>query len=58
MDFTKALSLSLGKIPDPVITSYQLGLIIHDLFKNKTYEGKPLSQIQKEYASNIAERDD
>lgn len=42
----KALTLSLGEFDSPVITRYDLGLRIHRLYKEKSYEDKSIS-LQK-----------
>ena len=47
MKTLKALTLSLGNINAPVITSYQLGRIIYYLFSTKTYNGEPLNLSKK-----------
>lgn len=43
MKTVKAISLSLGELSSPVITRYQIGLIIHTLYKDKHYKGEALS---------------
>ncbi len=50
MKTLKAISLSLGNLSTPVITRYQIGLIIHGLYKAKHYQGSPLP-LQKEAAT-------
>lgn len=49
MKALKALTLSLGDINDPVITRYQLGLIVFRLYKLKKYKGEPIN-LQKSFA--------
>lgn len=49
MDLIKAISLSLGDVETPVVTRYQLGLILHRLYRDKTYAGEKI-RIQKEQA--------
>ena len=51
MELLKALTLSLGEIEDPVITRYRLGVILHHLYRDKTYKGERL-RIQKEGATS------
>lgn len=43
MKTIKAISLSLGELSTPVITRYQIGLIIHALYKDKNYKGEALT---------------
>ena len=50
MKTVKAISLSLGELSTPVITRYQIGLIIHSLYKEKHYQGNALT-LQKEAAT-------
>ncbi|MBL4580200.1 MAG: hypothetical protein JKY29_00155, partial [Gammaproteobacteria bacterium] len=49
--FIKALTLSLGDINKPVITRYQLGLIIHSLYQAKEYKGESIG-VQKDAADS------
>ncbi len=50
MEFVKALTLSLGEIKEPIITSYRLGLIIHHLYQSKQYKAESIDRIKKDYA--------
>jgi hypothetical protein len=50
MEIIKAFSLSLGEIEQPIITRYQMGLILHGLYKDKTYKGELLGKVKKDYA--------
>jgi hypothetical protein len=50
MDLAKALILSLGEFAEPVISRYQVGLIVHELYARKTYRGEMLQRIQKDFA--------
>ncbi|MDH5228438.1 MAG: hypothetical protein OEY38_00035 [Gammaproteobacteria bacterium] len=52
MKILKAITLSIGELEQPVITSYQLGLIIFNLYKTKIYKGEPITNIQKEVADS------
>lgn len=52
MKLFKAITLSLGDLSTPVITSYQLGLILFNLYKTKTYKGDSISSLQVEYADS------
>lgn len=49
MDIIKALTLSLGDLDEPVITSYMLGKTLHALYRDKKYKGEDISKLQKEY---------
>jgi hypothetical protein len=51
MELIKAISLSLGSLQEPVLTSYRLGIIIHRLYLSKTFNGEPLSRLLKDHAS-------
>lgn len=50
MDLAKALILSLGEFTEPVISRYQVGLIVHQLYARKTYRSEILERIQKDFA--------
>jgi predicted transcriptional regulator of viral defense system len=39
----KAITLSLGELNTPVITRYQLGLVIYTLYKEKRYAGEAIA---------------
>mgnify|MGYP004372863969 CR=1 FL=1 len=49
MKLIKAITLSLGELNTPVITRYQLGLVIFNLYKEKRYAGEALG-LKKEVA--------
>ena len=51
MKLIKAISLSLGNLQEPVLTSYRLGIIIHQLYLSKVFNGEPLVRLSKGYAS-------
>ena len=53
MELSKALSLSLGNLPEPVVTRYQLGLILHQLYFDKAYQGEKLDRLQKNQATTV-----
>ncbi len=53
MELTKAISLSLGSLNEPVVTSYRLGVIVHQLYLSKAFHGEPLSHLSKVRASSI-----
>jgi len=52
MKLFKAITLSLGALSAPVITSYQLGLILFNLYKTKTYKSDSITGLQIEYADS------
>lgn len=47
MKIEKSIILSIGRIQNPVITSYQFGRILYDLYKECYFENEPLN-INKE----------
>jgi predicted transcriptional regulator of viral defense system len=49
MKMIKALALSLGETNKPVITKYQLGVVVFGLYRQKRYKGEPVS-LQKDVA--------
>lgn len=51
MELIKAISLSLGNLQEPVLTSYRLGIILHRLYISKKFNGEQLSRLSKKYAS-------
>jgi len=50
MKLIKALTLSLGEMGKPVVTQYQLGLLIHHLYRNKRYKSEAIPSLVKECA--------
>jgi len=51
MKILKAITLAVGELEQPVVTSYQLGLIVFYLYKTKSYKGEAIN-IQKPYAES------
>lgn len=47
MQILRALTLSIGDIKKPIITTYDLGLILFSLYHERSYKGEPLPHIQK-----------
>ena len=47
MDLSKALSLSLGELTEPVVTRYRLGLIFWHLYEERSFHGEPLEGLEK-----------
>jgi predicted transcriptional regulator of viral defense system len=48
MEIKTALSLELGHLHQPVVTSYQLGVLIFRLYQAKIYHGEKLTRLQKD----------
>ncbi len=48
MEISTALTLSLGKLHQPVVTTYQVSVILFQLYQTKAYEGQALPRIEKE----------
>ncbi len=53
MDLTKAITLSLGEVAEPVVTAYRLGVILHQLYAEKAYQGEKISRLQKDFATSV-----
>jgi len=53
MNLTTALTLSLGEIREPVITSYNLGVLIYGLYQKKEYKGEKFSRLRVEAANSV-----
>lgn len=49
MKILKAITLAIGELEQPVVTSYQLGLIMFNLYKAKNYKGESIASLQKQY---------
>ncbi len=52
MDLPKALSLSLGQLDEPVVTRYQLGIILWRLYRSRSFAGEPLEKLKEETADS------
>lgn len=48
MKLGTAIAFEIGELKRPVVTAYQLGLIVFRLYKTKTYQGKKLSSLRRE----------
>lgn len=48
MDITSALTREIGLLPQPVITSYQIALILFQLYRERVYKGEPLKRLKRE----------
>lgn len=47
MELSTALTLALGNLHQPVITSYQLGVTLFQLYQAKSYQGEALTRLEK-----------
>lgn len=47
MHLTTALTREIAQLPQPVITSYQIAVILFRLCKERTYDGEPLQQLAR-----------
>ncbi|MCG7984534.1 type IV toxin-antitoxin system AbiEi family antitoxin domain-containing protein [Candidatus Thiodiazotropha endoloripes] len=52
MKLTKALSLSIFELNQPVITYYQLAVIVHNLYISKSFRGENILSIRRDYANS------
>ena len=51
MLLSKALTLSIGSLEEPVITQYRLAVIVHHFYRTKSFQGEGLRQLQKDRAT-------
>lgn len=51
MELSTALTLALGNLHQPVITSYQLGVTLFQLYQAKSYQGEALTRLEKNVPS-------
>ncbi len=49
MKAVKAITLSLGDLDKRVVSKYQFGLIVNNVYRNKVYGGEPVN-LQKDFA--------
>ena len=49
MEIRTALALEIGRLEQPVVTSYDIGRLVFRLYQAKTHEGEKLSRIHKDY---------
>ena len=54
MRLLKAITLAIGELEQPVVTSYQLGHIVFNLYKAKRYKGEAITGLQKPYPDSRA----
>ena len=47
MDTRKAVALQIGKLNQPVVTLYQIAVIIFKLYKDGSYQGQKLTRLKK-----------
>lgn len=50
MDLIKAFTLSLGELSLPVIPAYPMGLIMHRIYRSRSFHGKKIGWIIKPHA--------
>lgn len=50
MDIRKAVTVEIGKLNQPVVTLYQIAVIIFKLYKAGSYKGEKLTKIRKNRA--------
>ena len=48
MEISTALTLELGSLHQPVVTTYQLGVRLFQLYQAKTYHGQALIRLEKD----------
>ena len=48
MEISTALTLELGSLHQPVVTLYQLGVKVFQLYQAKTYQGQALTRLEKD----------
>lgn len=48
MEVSTALTLELGNLHQPVVTTYQLGVTLFQLYQAKTYQGQALTRLEKD----------
>lgn len=48
MEVQAALTLSIGQLRQPVITAYELGVLLFQLYQTKQYKGERLKRLQRE----------
>ena len=48
MELRTALSLEIGQLHQPVVTSYQLGRLVFRLYQTKSYRGEAIGRLQKD----------
>jgi len=53
MKLLKAITLALGEIEYPVVTSYQLGVLIFNIYKERKFRGEEIASLQKSSADSI-----
>ncbi|QWF70895.1 hypothetical protein KEF85_16570 [Methylomonas paludis] len=53
MEITTALTLEIGRLRQPIVTSYQLGCLIFKLYQTKTYQGEKLARLQKDLPERL-----
>lgn len=52
MNIPKAVTLTLGKYSKPLVTNYQLGCIVYELYLKKSFDGQALDKLEKATANS------
>lgn len=50
MEAATALTLKISELSQPVVTSYQIGLLIFEIYDKKTFRNQVINDIRKEYS--------
>jgi predicted transcriptional regulator of viral defense system len=53
MELRTALSLEIGQLRQPVVTSYQLGRLVFMFYKTKSYRGEKIGRLQKNVPARV-----
>lgn len=52
MNLPKAVTLTLGKFSEPLVTRYRLGCIVNELYLKKRFDGHSLDKLEKPNANS------
>ena len=47
LDLAGAATLEIGRLPQPVLTEYELGRLLFDLYDKKQVEGQKIGRLKK-----------
>jgi len=53
MTAIKAITLSLGEFEKAAVSTYELGLIVNEVYKNKSFKGEAVKNLQKDSAEGL-----
>ena len=53
MEVSTALTLELGSLHQPVVTTYQLGVTLFRLYQAKTYQGQAFTRLEKDLPTPV-----